>query len=78
LAIQRPLKAGYVTMQPHVTWQIIRGQWLGGDQDEKTRVNNYAHIGHLYGLDWTGLDWTGWMKQIPQQSLFIYLFIRLK
>jgi hypothetical protein len=48
----------------------MRGQWLGGGRDGKTRVNNYAHIGHLYGLDWTGLD--GWMKQIPQQ-LFIYL-----
>ncbi len=72
MAIPPPLKARYVTMQPHVTWQIIRGQWLGGDQDEKTRGNNYAHIGHLYGLDWTGLD--GWMDEANSPTIYLFIY----
>jgi hypothetical protein len=44
-------------------WVVTRMRKLG--------LTNYAHIEHLYGLDWTK---NGWMKQIPQQVIYLFIY----
>jgi hypothetical protein len=70
-----PLKAGYVTMQPHVTYGRLSEDngWVVTGM-RKLGLTIMHTFGHLYGLDWIGLDWTGWMDEANSPTIYFFIY----